>query len=86
MLVAVKIDLSIAERQIGAIQNLYDEGLKSLTELEDKRSKFQEKQAKLTSQLNKYLASQNEVINAKLEINRVRAEYADKISKEDGHC
>jgi multidrug resistance efflux pump len=80
-LVAVKIDLSIAERQIGAIQNLYDEGLKSLTELEDKRSKFQEKQAKLTSQLNKYLASQNEVINAKLEINRVRAEYADKISK-----
>jgi multidrug efflux pump subunit AcrA (membrane-fusion protein) len=78
---AVKIDLSIAERQIGAIQNLYDEGLKSLTELEEKRSKFQEKQAKLISQENKLLASKNEVINAKLEINRVQAEYIDKISK-----
>lgn len=78
---AVKIDLSIAERQIGAIQNLYDEGLKSLTELEEKRSKFQEKQAKLISQNNKYIAAKNNVINAKLEINRVQAEYIDKISK-----
>ncbi|MGC1473428.1 MAG: biotin/lipoyl-binding protein [Psychroserpens sp.] len=78
---AVKIDLGIAERQIGAIQNLYDEGLKSLTELEEKRSKFQEKQAKLISQENKLLASKNDVINAKLEINRVQAEYIDKISK-----
>lgn len=78
---AVKIDLSIAERQIGAIQNLYEEGLKSLTDLEEKRSKFQEKQAKLISQENKYLASQNEVINAKIELNRIDAEYTDKISK-----
>jgi len=80
-LVAVKIDLSIAERQIGAIQNLYDEGLKSLTELEDKRSKFQEKQAKLISQQNKYLASQNEVLNEKIELNRIGQEFVDKISK-----
>jgi len=78
---ATKIDLKIAERQIGAIQRLYDEGLKSLTELEEKRSKFQEKQAKLISQENKYLASKNEVINAMVEINRVQAEYIDKISK-----
>lgn len=78
---ASKIDLQIAERQIGAIQNLYDEGLKSLTELEEKKSKFQEKQAKLISQENKYLASKNQVINAMVEINRVQAEYIDKISK-----
>jgi len=78
---AVKIDLSIAKRQIGAIQNLYDEGLKSLTELEVKRSKFQENQAKLISQQNKYLASQNEVLNAKIELNRIGQEYIDKISK-----
>lgn len=78
---ASKIDLQIAERQIGAIQDLYDEGLKSLTEFEEKKSKFQEKQAKLISQENKYLASKNEVINAMVEINRVKAEYVDKISK-----
>lgn len=78
---AVKINLGIAERQIGAIQNLYDEDLKSLTELEEKRSKFQEKQAELISQHNKYLASQNEVLNAKIELNRIDQEYIDKISK-----
>lgn len=78
---AVKINLSIAERQIGAIQKLYDEGLKSLTDLEEKRSKFQETQAKLISQENKYLAAKNEVLNAMVEINRVQAEYVDKISK-----
>ncbi|SDS41921.1 Multidrug resistance efflux pump [Formosa sp. Hel1_31_208] len=78
---AVKIDLSIAQRQISAFQGLYDEGLKSLTELEEKRSKFQEKQAKLISQENKYLASQNEVINAKIELNRIGADYMNKISK-----
>lgn len=35
----------------------------------------------MISQKNKYLASQNEVINARIEINRVQAEYAEKISK-----
>ena len=78
---ALKIDLSIAERQIKAFQDLYEEGLKSLTELEARRSKFQESQAKKISQENKFLAAKNEVINAQVEINRVQAEYADKISK-----
>ncbi|WP_460218960.1 HlyD family secretion protein [Psychroserpens sp. MEBiC05023] len=78
---AVKINLGIAERQIGAIQKLYNEGLKSLTQLEEKKSKYQESQAKLISQENKYLASKNNVINAMVEINRVQAEYVDKISK-----
>nr|WP_321223523.1 biotin/lipoyl-binding protein [uncultured Psychroserpens sp.] len=78
---AVKINLGIAERQVGATEKLYEEGLKSLTQLEEKRSKYQESQSKLISQENKFLASKNEVINAMVEINRVRAEYADKISK-----
>ena len=42
---------------------------------------MQEAQAKLISQENKLLASQNEVINAEVEIGRVQAEYTDKISK-----
>ena len=78
---AVKTNLNIAERQVGAIQKLYNEGLKSLTQLEEKRSKFQETQAKLVSQENKYLASKNEILNAKVEINRIQAEYTDKVSK-----
>lgn len=78
---AEKINLGIAERQIGAIQKLYNEGLKSLTQLEEKKSMFQESKAKLISQENKYLVSKSDVINAMVEINRIQAEYADKISK-----
>ncbi|WP_040281948.1 HlyD family secretion protein [Psychroserpens damuponensis] len=78
---AVKTNLEIAKRQIGATEKLYKEGLKSLTQLEEKQSKFQESQSKLISQENKFLASKNNVINAMVEINRVQAEYTDKISK-----
>ncbi len=78
---AAKIDIAIAQRQIDATENLYNEGLKSLTEFEEKKSKFQENQAKLVSQENSLFASKNEVINARIEINRIEAEYLDKISK-----
>ncbi len=78
---AAKIDIAIAQRQIEATENLYNEGLKSLTEFEEKKSKFQENQAKLVSQENSLFASKNEVINARIELNRIEAEYLDKISK-----
>ncbi len=78
---AAKTNISIAERQYNRIVQLEKEGLKALTDVEEKRLKFQETQAKLISQENKLLASRNEVINAKVEINRVQAEYTDKISK-----
>jgi multidrug resistance efflux pump len=60
---------------------LQEEGLKSVVDVEQKRLKLQETQAKLISQENKYLASQNEVINAQVEIERTNASYTDKISK-----
>ncbi|RZT00024.1 HlyD family secretion protein [Aquimarina brevivitae] len=78
---AAKTNLTIAERQFNRIQQLEKEGLKSLTEVEGKRLKLQETQAKLISQENKLLASKNEVINARVELNRVQAEYTDKVSK-----
>ncbi|GMN09821.1 biotin/lipoyl-binding protein [Croceitalea sp. MTPC9] len=78
---AAKTNISIAERQYNRIVQLQSEGLKALTDVEEKRLKLQETQAKLISQENKLLASKNEVINAQVEINRVQAEYTDKISK-----
>lgn len=54
---AAKIDNAIAKRQIDATQSLYEEGLKSLTEFEAKKSKFQENQAKLVSQENSLFAA-----------------------------
>jgi multidrug resistance efflux pump len=78
---AAKTNISIAERQYNRIVQLESEGLKALTDVEEKRLKLQETQAKLISQKNKLLASENEVINAEVEINRVQASYTDKISK-----
>ena len=78
---AAKTNLQIAERQFERIYTLQSEGLKSMTDVEEKRLKLQETQAKLISQENKYLAAKNEVINTRVEINRVQAEYVDKISK-----
>ncbi|KAA5823457.1 biotin/lipoyl-binding protein [Algibacter amylolyticus] len=78
---AAKTNLKIAETQFNRIQTLQEEGLKAVKDVEEKRLKLQETQAKFISQENKYLASKNEVINAQLELSRTNAVFTDKISK-----
>ncbi len=80
-LVAVKTQLKIANTQYNRSVQLNKEGLKPLTDIEEKRLKLQEVEAKIITQDNKYLTSKNEFINAKVEINRINAEYAEKVSK-----
>lgn len=80
-LAASKTNLKIAETQFNRIETLQKEGLKAVKDVEEKRLKLQESQAKYISQENKFLASKNEVINARLELSRTNASYADKISK-----
>lgn len=78
---AARTNLSIAQRQFDRTRQLESEGLKAVTDVEEKSLKLQETQAKLISQQNKLLASRNEVINAQVEIGRIKAEYTEKISK-----
>ena len=78
---AAQTNLKIAETQFNRSVTLQAEGLKPMTDVEAKRLKLQETQAKLISQENKLLVSRNEVINAQLEISRISAEYGDKIAK-----
>ena len=78
---AAQTNQTIAQRQYERTVTLQSEGLKAMTDVEGKRLKLQETQAKLISQENKLLASRNEIINAQLEISRITAEYADKIAK-----
>ncbi|SDE94669.1 HlyD family secretion protein [Cellulophaga baltica] len=80
-LMAATTNLEIAERQYNRTVQLQEEGLKAVTDVETKRLKLQETQAKLISQENKLLASRNEILNASVEVSRVQAEYTDKISK-----
>lgn len=78
---AANTNKNIAQRQYDRTVTLQEEGFKATKDVEDKRLKLQETEAKLISQENKLLASKNEVINAQVELSRLGAEYADKISK-----
>ena len=80
-LVAVKTQLKVANTQFNRSVQLNKEGLKPLTDVEEKRLKLQEADAKIITQENKVLTSKNEFINAKVEINRISAEYSEKTSK-----
>jgi multidrug resistance efflux pump len=63
------------------MKQLYNEGLKSLTDLESRTLKQQESQAKLIAQESKLLSSRNELINARIELSSIESEYRDKIAK-----
>ena len=78
---AVKTQLKIAKTQFNRATQLNKEGLKPLTDVEEKRLKLQDAEAKIISQENEYLTSKNEYINARVEINRITAEYSEKSSK-----
>ena len=78
---AVKTQIKIATTQFNRSITLNKEGLKPLTDVEDKRLKLQEVEAKIITQENKLLASKNELINSKVEVNRISAEYSEKNSK-----
>jgi multidrug resistance efflux pump len=78
---ATKTQLKIAQTQFKRSINLNKEGLKPMTDVEEKRMKLQETEAKIITQENKYITSQNEVLNASMELNRITAEYAEKNAK-----
>jgi multidrug resistance efflux pump len=79
--IATKTQVKIATTQFNRSVQLNKEGLKPLTDVEEKRLKLQDVEAKIITQENKLLASRNEFINSQIEINRIAAEYSDKASK-----
>lgn len=80
-LVAARTEFKIAQVQLERQEALYSQGLKSLTELESRRLKFQEVQAKLQGYENKLASTRNELQNARIELNSLTAEYGEKIAK-----
>jgi len=78
---AVTTQLRIAETQYNRSVSLNKEGLKPMTDVEEKRVKLQQMQAKIITQENSFLTSKNEVLNATMELNRITAEYAEKTAK-----
>lgn len=72
---------SIAGQQYIRTQNLFDNGIKSRTDVEDKQAKRQETNAKWIETQNKLEAARNELTNARLALNSVQYEYNQKIAK-----
>ncbi|MEM9052680.1 MAG: HlyD family efflux transporter periplasmic adaptor subunit, partial [Bacteroidota bacterium] len=60
---------------------MYDQGLKSLTDLEGRKLKVQQAQAKNISAENKLLTSKAALINAEIELEAIDNDYAEKLSK-----
>ena len=82
-LVAAQADFAIAKRQQERQEFLYKQGLKSLTELEQRRLKLQESTAKLQAVENKLAASGQESLSARIELESLDADYADKLAKSE---
>lgn len=77
------INNKIAKEQLIRMEELYKEGLKSLTDLEARKLKFQETQAKVISDETVLISSKNEILNAKLELQSINADFRDKIAKSE---
>jgi len=80
-LVAYKTNLAISNNQLSRTQELYEKGLKSLTELQEKELKVQEANAKVTVQSNKLINQRNELLNLDLQMSATEQEYRDKLAK-----
>lgn len=83
---SIKFEAAITDRSIAEIRlerdlSLFDKGLKSTREVEEKRIKLREAEAKYIGAENNFQNSKNEVAIARLEIDRLKAEYAEKLSK-----
>jgi hypothetical protein len=79
--VAANTGATIASTQFQRIQSLYDKGLESLTNFENRKQKLQEAEAKLLSAYNRYQASLTELIIARTELQTTNSEYDEKIAK-----
>lgn len=79
--VQADIDLQIAKRQFEGVKNLYEKGLKSLTQFEERRMKLQEAEAKLIAAQNQFESARNDLAIHQTELTLTRNEFAGKLAK-----
>jgi len=80
-LIAADTTLSVATIQLQRFEDLYAKGLKSLTDVENKRVSARDAEAQKISLDNLLLNSKNELLNAKAERWAVENEFNDRIAK-----
>lgn len=80
-LVANRLKLEIADNQLSRMEEMYENGLKSLTDVEAKRLSFREAQAKVISLENALDAHRNEILNLNANFIAIENDYAEKLAK-----
>lgn len=80
-LVSAQNDYNIASKQFQRQQDLFSQGLVSLTQLEQRNQALQSFQARLVTAQNNLNNTRQEVLNTQLEINGVQQDNAEKINK-----
>ena len=77
----VKGNAVIARDQYDRFKSLFEKGLKSETELEQREVAYQNARAKEVETENKLLIARQELTNARTELNTITQDYRDKVSK-----
>lgn len=80
-LIAVQRNYAIALDRLERFEKGYQDGLFSLTDLETRRLKVQEDNAKVIAQENKLNVSRQELINVQLDLGTIQADYQEKLAK-----
>jgi multidrug resistance efflux pump len=83
-MLAANNDFTIAAEQFRRQKNMYDSGLVSLTQLEQRNMSYQNATAKKTSAEIKFLNAKQELLILQLEVNGAMQDYNEKISKASG--
>lgn len=83
-LTAAENDFNIAHKQYTRQKTMYDSGLVSLTQLEQRNQYYQNALAKKIAAQNKLAYTRQEIDNTKIEINAIQQEYNEKMSKARG--
>jgi multidrug resistance efflux pump len=81
---AASNELNLAKDQYERQQKMYDDGLVSQTQLQQRNISYQNALSKKISTENKLAQTQQEVTIVKIEQNSVEQDYAEKISKIEG--
>ncbi|MBK9271721.1 MAG: HlyD family efflux transporter periplasmic adaptor subunit [Saprospiraceae bacterium] len=77
-------ELQIATAQLERQKQMHERGLVSLTQLEQRTQNQQNAQAKKISAEIKFINTKQDLINQKIELNSLKQEYNEKLSKVEG--
>lgn len=81
---AAKNELKLSEDQFARQKKMYDEGLVSLAQFQQRSISYQNSIAKKTAYENKVAQTRQEILNTQIEQNSVTQDYNEKLSKIEG--